>query len=227
MGELSNAGWNENPKKCGGRKFTSTVTASFMEDSLKEPWKQEKVAFQVAGSAGGLQLFGKLTGSDANKMTKTTDRVKKSRKLPHVSDCIMCKFNDKNTLVNKTNQRPLTEQMTEEGLCQNHQHMDIDWGARRHFVPSFQAPCAHPMPFSTDDQQAQFLAPFLLHLDSAIKAWDSLGDTEFFAKNMPVPVATNKKAKRTGTHSCLQSEKSKTTSSSVRCSADESDACSV
>ena len=105
--------------------------------------------------------------------------------------------------------------------------MDIDWGARRHFVPSFQVPHAHPMPFSSDDQQAQFLAPFLPHLESAIKAWDGLVDTDFFTKNMPVPVATNKKAKRTGTDSCSQRKKSKTTSSSVRCSADESDAHSV
>ena len=88
-----------------------------MEDSLKDPWKQEKVAFQAAGSAGGLQLFRKLTGSDANKTTKMTDGVKKSRKLPHVFDCIMCKLDDKNTPANKMNQRPLTEQMTEEGLC--------------------------------------------------------------------------------------------------------------
>ena len=42
-----------------------------------------------------------------------------------------------------------------------------------------------------------------------------------------MPVATNKKAKRTGTCSSLQSEKSKTTSSSVRCCEDESDASSV
>ena len=48
-------------------------------------------------------------------MTKMTDRVKKSKKLPRVFDCTMCKFNDKNTLVNKINQRPLTEQMTEDG----------------------------------------------------------------------------------------------------------------
>ena len=150
-GELLNAGWNEKPKKCGGRKFVATVTVSFMEDSLKDPWKQEKVAFQAAGSAGGLQLFQQLTGTNANKTTKTTDRVKKSRNLPHVFDCIMHKFDDKSVLANKTNQRPLTEQMTEEGLCQNHQHMDIDWGARRHFVPSFQVPHAHTTPFSSDD----------------------------------------------------------------------------
>ena len=160
-------------------------------------------------------------------MTKTTDKVKKSRNLPHVFDCIMHKFDDKNMLANKTNKRPLTEQMTEEGLCRNHQHMDIDWGARRHFVPSFQAPHAHPMPFSSDDQQAQFLRPFLPHLMSAIEAWDSLVVTDFFAKNGPAPVAANKKAKRTGTDSCSHREKSKTTSSSVRCSTDESEACSV
>jgi len=139
----------------------------------------------------------------------------------------MYEVDNSGKLVNKINKRPLTEQMIEEGLCRNHQHMDIDYGARSHFVPSFQAPYAHPIPFSNQEQKDAFMSPFLKHLEDAITAWDSLVTTKFFKENLPSPEAINNKARRAGTNLNASRKKSKTSSLSGGCCDDDSEVITV